>query len=107
MLHTNAAVKRWWIGLAFYPNGGDVTKQLGLVPQSDDVEQAEVRDASAHYATVYRTDLIHDATTVARWYQEGAIAANEFGHAQRTPEEHLVAFLMAAVAAGIVEVPSG
>lgn len=103
----SAAVKRWWLGLAFYPNGGDVAKQLGLVPASADVEQSELADAKEHYDDVYRTNLIHDAFAIARWYQEGALAAAEFGHAQRTPEEHLVSFLVAAVAAGIVEVPRG
>lgn len=108
VLGNGAAVKRWWLGLTFYPNGGDVAKQLGLVPASDDVEQAELRGHAAAIAKVYaRTDFIDEAFIMARWYQEGAIAAAEFGHSLRSPEEHLVSFLVAAVAAGILEVPSG
>jgi hypothetical protein len=101
-----AAIKRQFLELAFFPNGGDICKELGLVPSSDDVEQQTLKDITVRMVKLYtETGIFDDAFQMAYWYCEGARAAETFGHSQRTGVEHLVSFLMAAVAAGVVVLP--
>lgn len=107
----NVADKRRFLGLSYYPNGSDVTKLIGLYPQSRDVYYAEDDAVSAGHTDMFADpDYVDRVLQLADWYSDAVdvVEASGFPIAERTMREHLVSFFLAAQRMGPkVEAHSG
>lgn len=95
-----ATEKRQFLGLAWYPNGGDVAIALHMFPQSPDVDELEERTNAVMQRGMYSTGpMLDNALTLAEWYTEAMKAADaaDLPVGERTFNEHLVSFLMASL----------
>lgn len=93
------STKRRFIGLAFFPYGGDISANLGLAGMSPDVERLEERAAQDGYSIIMgNAGRLDSVLKLAEWYvdafrcvEEHTLPGNE-----RTLQEHLVNFFMTA-----------
>ena len=65
------AQKRGFLALAFHPLDAQVAGRLGLVPQSEDVADAQGAAVLAHLRRFHDTEGLTDIYRFAEWYVAG------------------------------------